>query len=268
LGVVLIAATVAVYWQTGSRITRLQSLVLLIFRLIGAVAVVLLLLQPSRVEPIAPPEIDRVTVLAIDNSKSMLQRDVEAGTRMDAAKNLLRDAELLSSSGASASPQMRMFRFSEAAAPLTGMEDLDASGSTTRFHSSVSGIMGSLRATEGARAIVLLSDGHDFELVNPAKTGLSTRARQTPIYAVPVGRQGKVRDASARITSYLPYTYVKQKAKITCVSSPRRLRTGKAEGRPATRGQGRANPGLASWGRIGVTGNVRSNRARRRPIRV
>ena len=58
LGVVLIAATVAVYWQTGNRISRFQSLVLLIFRLIGAVAVVLLLPQPSRVEPIAPPKID------------------------------------------------------------------------------------------------------------------------------------------------------------------------------------------------------------------
>jgi hypothetical protein len=215
LGIVFVALTIFIYWQVGSRVSRFQSLILLFLRLIGAVAVVIVLLQPSRVEPIPPPKIDRVTVLAIDNSRSMAQRDVEAGTRMDAAKHLLQDAELLSLSGAPNNPLLRMFRFSETASPLSSGEELDTSGATTRIHSSVNGILASLRATEGARAIVLLSDGHDFELVNPAKTGLATRARQTPIYAIPFGRQGKVRDASARITSYLPYTYVKQKAKIT-----------------------------------------------------
>jgi hypothetical protein len=215
LGVALFALTFVVYRGVGSRISGFQAFVLLAFRLIGVAAVVLLLLQPSCVEPIQPPQIDRVTVLAIDNSRSMAQRDVEAGTRMDAAKNLLRDADLLTLADAPANPLIRMFRFSETATPLAGAGELDASGPTTRIHSSVSGILSSLRANEGARAIVLFSDGHDFELVNPAKTGLATRARQTPIYAIPFGRQGKVRDASVRITSYLPYTYVKQKARIT-----------------------------------------------------
>jgi hypothetical protein len=215
LGVVLLALTIGIYLRVGNRISPFKAFVLLMFRLIGAALVVLLLLQPSRVEPIPPPQIDRVTVLAIDNSRSMAQRDVAEGTRMDAVKNLLRDADLFTLAGAPANPQLRMFRFSETAAPLVRADELDASGLTTRVHSSVNGILASLRSNEGARAIVLLSDGHDFELVNPAKTGLATRARQTPIYAVPFGRQGKVRDASVRITSYLPYTYVKQKAKIT-----------------------------------------------------
>jgi hypothetical protein len=39
--------------------------------------------------------------------------------------------------------------------------------------------------------------------------------RQTPIYAVPIGRQGKVRDVSARVANWQPYTYVKQKGRIT-----------------------------------------------------
>ena len=32
--------------------------------------------------------------------------------------------------------------------------------------------------------------------------------------AVPIGKSGKVRDVSVRITSYQPYCYVKQKARI------------------------------------------------------
>jgi hypothetical protein len=75
-------------------------------------------------------------------------------------------------------------------------------------------MLGSLAVNEGARALVLLTDGHDFELTNPAKTGFLARQRQAPIYAVALGRQGRVRDASVRITSYQPYTYVKQKARI------------------------------------------------------
>ncbi len=62
---------------------------------------------------------------------------------------------------------------------------------------------------------MLLTDGHDFELVNPAKTGFMARQRQMPIYAVALGKQGKVRDVSVRITSYQPYCYVKQKARIS-----------------------------------------------------
>src|SRR4029450_9256287 len=91
----------------------------------------------------------------------------------------------------------------------------DTSGNTTRLHSAVTGLLGSLRSNEAARAIVLFTDGHDFEAVNPAKTGFLARSRQTPIFAVPAGRQGKVRDVSTRITSYLPYCYVKQKARLT-----------------------------------------------------
>src|SRR6185503_3520 len=46
------------------------------------------------------------------------------------------------------------------------------------------------------------------------KTGSAARARQIPIYAVALGKQGKVRDVSVRITSYQPYCYVKQKARV------------------------------------------------------
>jgi hypothetical protein len=62
--------------------------------------------------------------------------------------------------------------------------------------------------------LILLTDGHDFEMINPAKTGAEARMRQAPIYAVVIGSQGKVRDVAVRITGYQPYCYVKQKARL------------------------------------------------------
>jgi len=66
---------------------------------------------------------------------------------------------------------------------------------------------------EAADALVLLTDGHDFELVNPAKTGATARNRQTPIYAVPLASRARC-GRLARIASYQPYCYVKQRARL------------------------------------------------------
>jgi hypothetical protein len=214
LGIVLAALTIAIYQRVGTRLTSAQSTCLVMLRLAGVGLVVVLLLQPSRVEPVPPPQVNRVTLLAVDNSRSMAQRDVAAGTRLDAARQLLRDADLVTSAGVPTKSDWRMFRFAETATPLSAAHELDGTGATTRIHSSITAMLGSLHADEGARALILLSDGHDFELTNPAKTGFAARARQVPIFAVPFGKQGKVRDASVRITSYQPYTYVKQKARI------------------------------------------------------
>ncbi len=214
LGIVVLVLTVAIYWRISSRLAPAQSACLLVLRLIGAGIVVLLLLQPSHIEPVPPPQINRVTLLAVDNSRSMAQRDVAAGTRLDAARQLLREADLVTSAGVPSKTDWRMFRFADTATPLAAAHELDGSGTTTRLHSSITAMLASLHANEGARALILFSDGHDFELTNPAKTGFAARGRQTPIFAVPFGRQGRVRDASVRITSYQPYTYVKQKARI------------------------------------------------------
>jgi hypothetical protein len=215
LGVLLAAATVAIYPRLGASLNRGRSVTLLVFRLLGVALVLALLLQPSRLEEIPPPITNRVLLVGVDDSRSMAQKDVEQGTRSQAARSILVDSALTEPDGAVNSSKLRLFKFGEDAAPIASAALLDTSGATTRVHHSISTMLSSLAANEGARAIVLLTDGHDFELVNPAKTGFMARQRQTPIYAVALGRQGKVRDVSVRITSYQPYTYVKQKARIS-----------------------------------------------------
>jgi hypothetical protein len=212
LGAILLAATFAAYFRIGKSVARKATVLLAILRSLGIAGVLLLLLQPSRLETIPPPKIYRVTVVGVDTSKSMRQEDTPAGSRIGAVTSALKSAELLDASGNSAAVGLRLFKFNEDAEYST---DFKPDGATTRFHTSVQTMLGSLRAGETAKALLLFTDGHDFELVNPAKTGFVARQRQTPIFAVAMGRQGKVRDVSMRITGFQPYTYVKQRSRIS-----------------------------------------------------
>jgi von Willebrand factor type A domain len=216
LGLGLLVLTVLAYVKVGGIIERWRNLVLMSFRVAGIALVVLLLLRPSRRELLPPPVRERVTLVAVDTSLSMKQRDMERASRLDAAKNLLTDSGILNGSGVPANSRLRLFQFSDDAQPVsTSIFDLAPAGKTTRLHKSLMTMLNAPAAGEAANALVLLSDGHDFELENPAKTGAAARARQTPIYALAFGKQGKVRDVSVRISNFQPYCYVKQQARVT-----------------------------------------------------
>ncbi|MEW6306075.1 MAG: hypothetical protein AB1705_21570 [Verrucomicrobiota bacterium] len=215
IGLALLVLTVFTYHQVGSRVGKGMNVLLMAFRLAGIALVLLVILQPSILEPVPVPEGKQITIVGVDTSRSMLQPDVEKQPRIEAARSLLMEAGVVRRDGAVADSDVRWFEFHEDAAPLTGsLLELPAKGETTRFHRSVNTMLNSIGPGETPQAVVLLTDGHDFEMVNPAKTAFLTRARQTPIYAVSFGGQGKARDVSVRITNYQPYCYVKQKARI------------------------------------------------------
>jgi len=216
LGVLLVLVTVRVYWRVGFSIGWRRNLSLLVFRIAGTALVLALLLQPSRRVILPPPDTERVTLIGVDSSRSMNQRDAGDKTRFDAAKDLLLEAGALAPNGTSANARLRWFQFSDDARPLqASLLDLVPEGTTTRFHKSVSTMLSLPDANEAPNALILLTDGHDFEMVNPVKTGTAARLRQAPIFAVALGRQGRVRDVAVRITGYQPYCYVKQKARIS-----------------------------------------------------
>ncbi|MGN6643767.1 MAG: hypothetical protein ACTHKU_12290, partial [Verrucomicrobiota bacterium] len=216
LAIVMLALTLWLGFQVGAVAGRWRNLALLLFRLAGIAMVLSLLLQPSRREFLPPPTQERVTVIALDTSLSMKQRDVQGESRFDAARNLLIESGAAAQNGVTADARLKLFGFSDDAVPIEkSILDLSAEGKSTRFHKSVNTLLNSSSAGEAVNAVILLSDGHDLELVNPVKTGTAARARQVPIYAVAFGRQGKVRDVAARISSFQPYCYVKQKARVS-----------------------------------------------------
>lgn len=214
--VVLLALTVRIYWRVGSTLGWWRNLALLLSRLAGIALVLVLLLQPSRREFLPPPTKDRVTLVGLDSSLSMKQRDAGNKSRFDAAKNLLQESGALTQNGAAADPHLRLFEFSDDARPLQqSVFDLVPTGKTTRFQKSVGTLLSATAEGEAVNAVILLTDGHDFEMVNPVKTGTAAHYHQAPIYAVAFGKQGKVRDVAVRITAYQPYCYVKQKARVS-----------------------------------------------------
>lgn len=207
--------TVRAYLKVGRLLPRWQNVALLLFRLAGLALVLLLLLRPSRQEVLPPSNNTRITVVAVDTSRSMKQDDVDGMSRLDAARKLLSDAGLVTRSGQAEDPEVRLFEFNADAQPVPqSLLELNPEGRDTRLHKSVTTMLNMPTAGESLRALVLMTDGHDFELVNPVKTGAAARSRQVPIYAVALGQQGKVRDVSARVINFQPYCYVRQKARV------------------------------------------------------
>jgi hypothetical protein len=215
IGVLMLGLTGAIYWRVGTSIAAWRNGLLLFFRLVGIALVLLLLLQPSRLISLQPPTKDRITLIGLDTSLSMKQRDAGNETRFDAAKNLLQEAGAIASNGTPADARLRLFGFADGAQPLLqSIFDLAPTGKTTLFDKSINNMLGTIADNEAVNAVILLTDGHDFEMVNPVKTGLAAHNREAPIYAVALGKQGDVRDVAVRITGFQPYTYVKQKARI------------------------------------------------------
>ena len=218
LGVLLLALTVRIYWRVGSFIGLWRNLALLLFRLAGIALVLALLLRPSHREFLPPPTKDRVTLIGLDTSLSMKQRDAGGALRFDAARNLLQSSGAVTTGGTPADPRLRLFEFSDDARPIKkSILALAPAGKTTLFHKSIGTMLGAPAGDEAVNTMILLTDGHDFEMVNPVKTGLAAHNRQAPIYAVAFGKQGKVRDVAVRITGFQPYCYVKQKAHINAM---------------------------------------------------
>lgn len=224
---VLAVATIAValtmltwfaYRQVGSRLGVWRNAFLMLVRVAGIVLVCALLLQPSVQEPVPTPQGKQVLLVGVDTSRSMLQADVQKQMRFEAARQTLFDAGLITREGQPKDAETRLFEFGEDATPVSASAsfiNVLPKAPTTRLHRSVVTMLNSPGAAESAQALVLLTDGHDFELVNPAKTALAAKSRQTPIYAVAFGGSGKAKDVSVRITNYQPYCYVKQKARIS-----------------------------------------------------
>ena len=170
LGALLLILTVRIYWRVGVSIGIWRNLLLLLFRVAGIALVVLLLLQPSRREVLPPPTKDRVTLVGLDTSLSMKQRDAGGESRFDAAKNLLQSSGVVAPNGTASDPRLRLFGFSDDARPLPqSILDLVPTGKTTLFDKSVNTLLSAPAGDEAVDAVILLTDGHDFEMVNPVK---------------------------------------------------------------------------------------------------
>ena len=155
LGALLLLLTIRIYWRVGASIGIWRNLPLLLFRVAGIALVMLLLLQPSRREVLPPPTKDRVTLIGLDTSLSMKQRDAGNESRFDAAKGLLQESGVVTQTGMAADPRLRLFGFSDDAQPIQkSILDLVPAGKTTLFHKSINTMLSAPAGDEAVSAVI------------------------------------------------------------------------------------------------------------------
>ena len=167
LAVVASVATLWTHWRAGRRVGRWRNGILNVMRLVAILAVVALLLQPSREERITPPSVERSLLFAIDSSASMSENDAEGVRRIDRAVEALEQAGILDDEA----NLFRFYQFDGESRYISAsrIRAARAFGPETRFHSSLRKM---LRSHSGAppAGLVILSDGHDHEAIPPGQT--------------------------------------------------------------------------------------------------
>ncbi|MGB0744238.1 MAG: hypothetical protein ACPGSB_06905 [Opitutales bacterium] len=215
LATILITLTVAVYFREHRSVGTMQLLLFTGFRLLGIISLFIILLNPQREVVEKPKQIKKQVILAVDDSASMAQNDLDSRSRLEEAKSILEDSKLIKN-GEPVFPGLLFYTFGEDAARIqpAALTDLTPQGQDTRFHRSLTSMLQSTDSGGAIAGIILLSDGHDHELVNPGRTSMEARNRSCPIYALPIGSDRTVRDAAIRIASYQPYIFAGQHARI------------------------------------------------------
>jgi hypothetical protein len=205
------ALTLWFHPRSARRLGALKSGFLTTVRLLALLGITALLLQPSREDSVPLPSRNRSLLVAVDTSASMQESHDSGASRIDAARADLEAAGLLTDDH----PSLRFFAFDETARRTTAeaLRRSPADGETTRFDTAVAAL---LRHAGGPppTALIMLSDGHDFDRIAPGETARRARARDLPIHTMAYGTLDAARDISIRIANYHPQTFIRQKTRI------------------------------------------------------
>jgi hypothetical protein len=215
LGLLFLSLTIYVYLKDGPSIGWLRCSTLILFRGLAMAGLFLVLLNPQREISEPPQQLNKRVIVAVDNSASMAHTDEDSISRIDEARRHIDRAGLITH-GTPTYPGLSFFSFDEGALQVTAatLATLPANGNDTRFHRSLSSMLQSAGSGESLAGLIVLSDGHDFELANAARTALEARNRNCPLFALPMGSDRPIHDASVRIASYQPYVFTGQHARI------------------------------------------------------
>ncbi len=220
IGLVLgfLAFRVYVGAHAKSLLTGKQRFLLLAFRVLAILGICAILFQPMIEESVRRAIAKRAALVAVDTSKSMAEADGEdQATRLDTAKKMIAESGLLESEDVSSQiGEVRWLHFDEDAIVIDPgyLPSLRPKGESTALHTSINTVLGELRPGENGVGLFLFSDGHDFEMVSPRRTGQLARAKHIPIYPVALGKEQLIPDISVSIASYQPHTFIKQIVRI------------------------------------------------------
>jgi len=212
-GIALLVLGAALHhqWASARHLGLVRSIYLTSVRVVALALVIFILLQPSREEKVPIPARKKSVMFAIDESASMAEPHRSGSSRIDAVRADLEQAGVLNDAGG----KHRFVTFAETASPATASSllKLSAVGKTTRFDTSIAATLRFGGSPEPA-GLILLSDGHDFDMVPVGDTARRTRSHDLPIFTVAYGTAESARDVSLRIANYHPHTFVRQKTRL------------------------------------------------------
>jgi len=210
------AALLAWYgWRRPGSVTRRRWAGILALMATGLALVLLVLLNPTWVAPVAPPAGKPLLTLLVDSTASMATADGSAGEqRYRAAVRLAQ--EFLKEVGDRYEVRVATFTDTVTAAEANGLEDRPPQGMVTDLAAAISG---SLEADRPAgQAIILLSDGiHNggggAERVLEAAR--FAKAMACPVYTRTFGGDAAVKDLAVEFRTPQELAFVGQKVPLS-----------------------------------------------------
>ncbi|WP_158508910.1 VWA domain-containing protein [Gemmatirosa kalamazoonensis] len=203
VGTVLVAVAVTAYRggalrvgsTVGSPVRRRAHPLLAALRAAAIVLLVVCLLRPVLVLDAAVPRRNTVAVL-VDDSRSMRVRDFDGRPRADFARAMLGSASPLRRA-LGEQFAVRVYRFSDVAAPVDSVGALAFAGDRTRLGAALDRVREELDGVPLA-GVVVVSDGADGAPSALADATTALRARGTPVFAVGVGAEATGKDVEVR----------------------------------------------------------------------
>ena len=202
LGIALVILTTVTYWKATQRLNLKRRLFLLGSRLAASALLIVILLQPS-IEEKDPLTENEVSIgLAIDNSKSMRQNDIDGQERIDFARIQVLDK------ASSGDVPLKFFSFAKSAQQIDKqqIEQLKANQNNTLFLDSLKSIL-SNQESYGMKALVLMTDGHNFQDSTAQAMASIAKSHHCRLFALPIGNEGKVRDLDVNLTASQDYVF-------------------------------------------------------------
>ena len=185
---VVVGLAVMTYRRVRVKEGRRRDRIFLTALRVAALALVLFcLFRPTLIVRAAVPQQNVVAVL-MDDSKSMQIPDWQGKARAEFIRQQFGDVSGPLMKSLSERFQVRLFRFSAAAARAESAKDLSYNGSQTKLGAALEGVRNELAGLPLA-GVVLLSDGADTSDQAITTALLEMKAARLPVFTVAVGSE-------------------------------------------------------------------------------
>lgn len=209
--IIALLLNIGFYWHLSKSINQTKKIFLLVLRVGVILCLGIILLNPCRVFKHEEDIVGAKIVLAIDTSKSMLQNDVEKASRIDYIKRVFKQIKWLEKSKVD-DITIQHYSFAESAQTINpdNIIKLSADGNSTDLYNMIKNISADANDGKVCKGLILFTDGRDHSGKSADIIAKMAEANKIPIYSLPVGSEGFLRDIEVNINSLNSFSFAKQ----------------------------------------------------------